>query len=118
MEGGAGGWGGACAVRVHAELETDRCLEVLARGAGMELNGGMVDCHCHLSAAEFNQDIDNILQEARTAGVRALVAVAEHAAEFEKLIQLSRRSAPSANGNLRATTQCHPSASRAERQNL
>ncbi|XP_073480855.1 putative deoxyribonuclease TATDN3 isoform X4 [Aquarana catesbeiana] len=66
MEGGAGGWGGACAVRVHAELETDRCLEVLARGAGMELNGGMVDCHCHLSAAEFNQDIDNILQEART----------------------------------------------------
>ncbi|XP_073468190.1 putative deoxyribonuclease TATDN3 [Aquarana catesbeiana] len=93
MEGGAGGWGGACAVRVHAELETDRCLEVLARGAGMELNGGMVDCHCHLSAAEFNQDIDNILQEARTAGVRALVAVAEHAAEFEKLIQLSRRNA-------------------------
>ncbi|XP_073484507.1 putative deoxyribonuclease TATDN3 isoform X3 [Aquarana catesbeiana] len=59
----------------------------------MELNGGMVDCHCHLSAAEFNQDIDNILQEARTAGVRALVAVAEHAAEFEKLIQLSRRNA-------------------------
>lgn len=80
-------------MRVHAELETDRCLEVLARGAGMELNGGMVDCHCHLSAAEFNQDIDNILQEARTAGVRALVAVAEHAAEFEKLIQLSRRNA-------------------------
>ncbi|XP_077341874.1 putative deoxyribonuclease tatdn3-B isoform X1 [Lithobates pipiens] len=39
------------------------------------------------------QDIDNVLQEARAAGVRALVAVAEHAAEFEKLIQLSRRNA-------------------------
>ncbi|XP_068089043.1 putative deoxyribonuclease TATDN3 isoform X1 [Hyperolius riggenbachi] len=51
----------------------------------------IVDCHCHLSAAEFNHDIDNVLQEAKAIGVRALVAVAEHAAEFEKLIQLSRR---------------------------
>ncbi|XP_072265946.1 putative deoxyribonuclease TATDN3 isoform X2 [Pyxicephalus adspersus] len=59
----------------------------------MELNGGFVDCHCHLTAAEFNHDIDDILQGAKAAGVRALVGVAEHSAEFEKLIHLSRRNA-------------------------
>ncbi|KAM9317361.1 putative deoxyribonuclease tatdn3-B [Gastrophryne carolinensis] len=57
----------------------------------MEGCGGFLDCHCHLAAAEFDHDIDNVLLEAKATGVWALVAVAEHAAEFEKLIQLSRR---------------------------
>ncbi|KAG8443742.1 hypothetical protein GDO86_009061 [Hymenochirus boettgeri] len=52
---------------------------------------GLVDCHCHLTAPEFDHDIDSILEEAKTIGFSALVAVAEHSGEFEKLIQLSRR---------------------------
>ncbi|XP_073409475.1 putative deoxyribonuclease tatdn3-B isoform X3 [Dendrobates tinctorius] len=36
-------------------------------------------------------DIDHVLTEAKAVGVWALVAVAEHSAEFEKVIHLSRR---------------------------
>ncbi|XP_069624620.1 putative deoxyribonuclease tatdn3-B isoform X2 [Ranitomeya imitator] len=57
----------------------------------MDWSGGFVDCHCHLSAAEFSHDIDHVLDEARAVGVRAIVAVAEHSAEFEKVIYLSKR---------------------------
>ncbi|XP_066451151.1 putative deoxyribonuclease TATDN3 isoform X2 [Eleutherodactylus coqui] len=53
--------------------------------------GGAVDCHCHLSAADFSHDLDNVVSAAVAVGVRALVAVAEHAAEFDKVIELSRR---------------------------
>uniref|UniRef100_A0A674BPI6 TatD DNase domain containing 3 n=1 Tax=Salmo trutta TaxID=8032 RepID=A0A674BPI6_SALTR len=41
---------------------------------------GFIDCHCHISAGDF----DN-------AGLLALLAVAEHVGEFEKIIQLSQR---------------------------
>ncbi|XP_053315290.1 putative deoxyribonuclease TATDN3 isoform X2 [Spea bombifrons] len=57
----------------------------------MESSRGLVDCHCHLSATDFNHDIDNVLEEAKAAGVLALVAVSENSAEFEKVIQLSKR---------------------------
>lgn len=51
---------------------------------------GFVDCHCHLSANEFTQDIDDVLLRAKKAGVKALVAVTEGASEFEKVIKLSK----------------------------
>ncbi|XP_073709352.1 putative deoxyribonuclease tatdn3 [Garra rufa] len=51
---------------------------------------GFIDCHCHLSANEFTQDIDDVLLRAKQAGVQALVAVTERASEFEKVIQLSK----------------------------
>ncbi|KAJ6666917.1 hypothetical protein lerEdw1_018919 [Lerista edwardsae] len=41
---------------------------------------GAVDCHCHLAAPEFHG-----------ANVLALVVVAEHLGDFEKIIQLSER---------------------------
>uniref|UniRef100_A0A8C1RZ08 TatD DNase domain containing 3 n=1 Tax=Cyprinus carpio TaxID=7962 RepID=A0A8C1RZ08_CYPCA len=46
---------------------------------------GYIDCHCHISAEDFDsvRDIG--------AGLVALLAVAEHAGEFEKIIQLSQR---------------------------
>lgn len=49
-----------------------------------------IDCHCHLSANEFTQDIDDVLLRAKNTGVKALVAVTEGASEFEKVIQLSK----------------------------
>ncbi|KAH0622716.1 hypothetical protein JD844_025256 [Phrynosoma platyrhinos] len=41
---------------------------------------GAVDCHCHLAAPEFEG-----------AKILALVVVAEHSGDFEKIIQLSER---------------------------
>uniref|UniRef100_G3S006 TatD DNase domain containing 3 n=1 Tax=Gorilla gorilla gorilla TaxID=9595 RepID=G3S006_GORGO len=57
------------------------------RAAGV----GLVDCHCHLSAPDFDRDLDDVLEKAKKANVVALVAVAEHSGEFEKIIQLSER---------------------------
>ncbi|XP_049724325.1 putative deoxyribonuclease TATDN3 isoform X4 [Elephas maximus indicus] len=52
---------------------------------------GLVDCHCHLSAPDFDRDLDDVLKKAKKANVTALVAVAEHSGEFEKIMQLSER---------------------------
>ncbi|XP_074846100.1 deoxyribonuclease TATDN3 isoform X3 [Carettochelys insculpta] len=52
---------------------------------------GPVDCHCHLAAPDFERDIEDVLEEAKKAKVLALVAVAEHSGEFEKIIKLSER---------------------------
>uniref|UniRef100_A0A9L0IJ88 TatD DNase domain containing 3 n=1 Tax=Equus asinus TaxID=9793 RepID=A0A9L0IJ88_EQUAS len=61
-------------------------------GAAMGAVGaGLVDCHCHLSAPDFDRDLDNVLEKAKKANVMALVVVAEHSGEFEKIMQLSER---------------------------
>ncbi|XP_006882210.1 PREDICTED: putative deoxyribonuclease TATDN3-like [Elephantulus edwardii] len=52
---------------------------------------GLVDCHCHLSAPDFDHDLDDVLEKAKEANVVALVAVAEHSGEFEKIMKLSER---------------------------
>ncbi|KAM8811957.1 putative deoxyribonuclease TATDN3 isoform 3-T3 [Rhynchonycteris naso] len=52
---------------------------------------GLVDCHCHLSAPDFDRDLDDVLEKAKKANVLALVIVAEHSGEFEKIMQLSER---------------------------
>ncbi|XP_008823058.1 putative deoxyribonuclease TATDN3 isoform X1 [Nannospalax galili] len=52
---------------------------------------GLVDCHCHLSAPDFAGDLDDVLEKAKKANIIALVAVAEHPGEFERIMQLSER---------------------------
>ncbi|XP_033000693.1 putative deoxyribonuclease TATDN3 isoform X5 [Lacerta agilis] len=52
---------------------------------------GAVDCHCHLAAPEFREDIESVLEEAKKCKVLALVVVAEYTEDFEKIIQLSER---------------------------
>ncbi|XP_059530614.1 putative deoxyribonuclease TATDN3 isoform X1 [Myotis daubentonii] len=55
------------------------------------VGGGLVDCHCHLAAPDFDRDLDDVLEKAKKANVMALVVVAEHSGEFEKIMQLSER---------------------------
>ncbi|CAL1576170.1 unnamed protein product [Knipowitschia caucasica] len=57
-------------------------------GASMS---GYIDCHCHISSEDFDKDLDEVIENSRKAGVVALVAVAEHSGEFEKIINLSQR---------------------------
>ncbi|XP_060034377.1 putative deoxyribonuclease TATDN3 isoform X2 [Erinaceus europaeus] len=52
---------------------------------------GLVDCHCHLAAPDFDGDLDDVLEKAKKANVTALVVVAEHSGEFEKIMRLSER---------------------------
>ncbi|XP_068608015.1 tatD DNase domain containing 3-like isoform X2 [Brachionichthys hirsutus] len=52
---------------------------------------GFVDCHCHISAGDFDKDIDDVIDNSKQAGLLALLAVAEHAGEFQKIIELSQR---------------------------
>ncbi|XP_005329480.2 deoxyribonuclease TATDN3 isoform X4 [Ictidomys tridecemlineatus] len=62
-----------------------------AEGTMGAVGKGLVDCHCHLSASDFDSDLDDVLEKAKKANVMALVAVAEHSGEFEKIMQLSER---------------------------
>lgn len=50
------------------------------------VNVRLVDCHCHLSSLDFDGNLDYVLEKARKANVMALVVVAEHSREFEKIM--------------------------------
>ncbi|XP_063354769.1 tatD DNase domain containing 3-like isoform X2 [Pelmatolapia mariae] len=52
---------------------------------------GYVDCHCHISAGDFDKDVEEVIENSKKAGLLALLAVAEHSREFEKIIELSQR---------------------------
>uniref|UniRef100_A0A3P9K578 TatD DNase domain containing 3 n=1 Tax=Oryzias latipes TaxID=8090 RepID=A0A3P9K578_ORYLA len=52
---------------------------------------GYVDCHCHISARDFDEDIEEVIENAKKAGLLAVLAVAEHVGEFDKIIELSQR---------------------------
>ncbi|KAF1376967.1 hypothetical protein PFLUV_G00217000 [Perca fluviatilis] len=52
---------------------------------------GFVDCHCHISAREFEEDLEDVIQRTREAGVKTLVAVTEEAREFDRVLQLQER---------------------------
>ncbi|XP_053568436.1 putative deoxyribonuclease tatdn3-A [Bombina bombina] len=52
---------------------------------------GYIDCHCHITAEEFVQDTEDILNKSKEKGIQALISVTENGEEFERLIQLSER---------------------------
>ncbi|XP_037551169.1 tatD DNase domain containing 3-like isoform X2 [Nematolebias whitei] len=52
---------------------------------------GYVDCHCHISAGDFDKDVEEVIERSKKAGLLAVLAVAEHAGEFNKIIELSQR---------------------------
>ncbi|XP_037541904.1 putative deoxyribonuclease tatdn3 [Nematolebias whitei] len=49
---------------------------------------GLIDCHCHLAAREFQEDLCHVIQRSKQAGVKTLVVVVEEAAEFSRVLQL------------------------------
>uniref|UniRef100_UPI0037E94C39 putative deoxyribonuclease tatdn3 n=1 Tax=Semicossyphus pulcher TaxID=241346 RepID=UPI0037E94C39 len=52
---------------------------------------GFVDCHCHISAREFEEDLEDVIQRATEAGVETLIAVTEEVGEFGRVLQLHER---------------------------
>ncbi|XP_044185510.1 putative deoxyribonuclease tatdn3 [Thunnus albacares] len=52
---------------------------------------GFVDCHCHVSAREFEEDLEDVIQRTREVGVKTLVAVTEEVREFDRVLQLQER---------------------------
>ncbi|CAN0400886.1 unnamed protein product [Lampetra fluviatilis] len=51
----------------------------------------LVDCHCHMTAEDFDADIAEVIEKAKKAGLVALVSVAEHHGEFARILELSER---------------------------
>lgn len=52
---------------------------------------GFIDCHCHISSGDFDQDLAEVIESSKKAGLLGVLAVAEHSGEFEKIIELSQR---------------------------
>ncbi|XP_073348526.1 putative deoxyribonuclease tatdn3 [Pagrus major] len=52
---------------------------------------GFVDSHCHISAREFEEDLEDVIQRTTEAGVQTLVAVTEEVGEFARVLQLQER---------------------------
>ncbi|XP_019966115.2 putative deoxyribonuclease tatdn3 isoform X1 [Paralichthys olivaceus] len=52
---------------------------------------GFVDAHCHISAREFEEDLGDVIQRSRRAGVETLIAVTEEVGEFSRVLQLQQR---------------------------
>uniref|UniRef100_H2LY39 TatD DNase domain containing 3 n=1 Tax=Oryzias latipes TaxID=8090 RepID=H2LY39_ORYLA len=52
---------------------------------------GYVDCHCHISARDFDEVGEKISFISVQAGLLAVLAVAEHVGEFDKIIELCQR---------------------------
>jgi TatD DNase family protein len=53
----------------------------------------MIDSHCHIDGAEFDADREDVLSRARTAGVRAMVAVGTGPSieQIERAVALAER---------------------------
>ncbi|XP_026196660.1 putative deoxyribonuclease tatdn3 isoform X2 [Anabas testudineus] len=49
---------------------------------------GFVDCHCHISAREFEEDLEVVIHRTTEAGVKTLIAVTEEVGEFDRVLQL------------------------------
>lgn len=63
----------------------------------------LIDSHCHLDAAEFDGDRDQVIEHSRQAGVAALLVPAVHVENFDAVRALAR-----AHRHIRYTLGIHP----------
>lgn len=50
-----------------------------------------IDCHSHLYADEFSSDVHQVIDEAKEAGVKAMIVVAESMCHFSRILELSEQ---------------------------
>ncbi|CAK9071487.1 unnamed protein product [Durusdinium trenchii] len=53
--------------------------------------GSFVDCHCHLTADQFKDDLEAVLARAARAHVRGILVCSSSPADVQQVIQLRRR---------------------------
>ncbi|XP_029203622.2 putative deoxyribonuclease TATDN3 [Acropora millepora] len=63
----------------------------MAATYGVVEETSVVDCHAHISAKEFDEDVEAVIEEAKKVGVKAVVGVTESRAEFGAMIDLHNR---------------------------
>jgi TatD DNase family protein len=63
----------------------------------------MIDSHCHLADPQFNDDLDDVLQRAKHAGVTHMVTIADSIPEGEKCLEIA-----SAHPHIFCTIGVHP----------
>ncbi|WKX96499.1 hypothetical protein Q1695_012718 [Nippostrongylus brasiliensis] len=51
----------------------------------------MVDTHCHLVDNKFKSDVDDVIERAKSAGVKSAVVCPEYASQFEAVLALHSR---------------------------
>lgn len=49
---------------------------------------GYIDCHCHLAAPEFEDDLHDVIQQAKDSNVKAIIVVPEFFSEFERILKI------------------------------
>ena len=69
---------------------------------------GLFDTHCHLDAAEFESDRDQVIDAAYAAGVRAMLVPAVEVANFAAVDAVCRHPASLQKISLNATFGIHP----------
>ena len=51
----------------------------------------MIDSHCHLENEVFSQDLLNVVQQCKAAGLKAVISVCAAPRDFEKTLQIAKR---------------------------
>ncbi|VDL93765.1 unnamed protein product [Schistocephalus solidus] len=51
----------------------------------------VIDTHCHLADAVFNEDIEEVVKRAQNAGITAAVLVTENCGDFKRAFELQSR---------------------------
>ncbi|CAD6193993.1 unnamed protein product [Caenorhabditis auriculariae] len=51
----------------------------------------MIDVHCHLADNKFKEDVDEVIQRAKEAGVQGVVVVPEFVNQFKRVLEIAER---------------------------